>query len=53
MDVIYQLIFLKSFYPVEALLIALALAFLPYVLIRGLAARIMHRWGGAPPHQTS
>ena len=47
MDVIYQLIFLKTFYPVEALIIALVLAFPPYVLIRGLAARIMRRWGGA------
>jgi hypothetical protein len=47
MDVIYQLIFLKTFYPVEALIIALVLAFLPYVLIRGPTARIMRRWGGA------
>jgi hypothetical protein len=47
MDVIYQLIFLKMFYPVEALIIALVLAFLPYVLIRGPVARIMRLWGGA------
>lgn len=52
MDVIYQLIFLKMFYPVEALIIALTLAFLPYVVIRGLAARITRRRGGAAPHQT-
>jgi hypothetical protein len=53
MDVIYQLIFLKTFYPVEALIISLVLAFLPYVLIRGPVARIARRWGGASPHQTS
>jgi len=45
MDVIYQLIFLKVFYPVEALIIALVLAFVPYLVIRGLAARVTRRWG--------
>jgi hypothetical protein len=53
MDVIYQLIVLKTFYPVEALIIALVLAFLPYVVIRGLAAHVTRRLGGASPHQTS
>ncbi|MBA0087348.1 MAG: hypothetical protein HRJ53_20380 [Acidobacteria bacterium Pan2503] len=53
MDVIYQLIFLKTFYPGEALIISLVLAFLPYVLIRGPAARIARRWGGASPRQIS
>jgi hypothetical protein len=53
MDVIYQLIFLKTFYPVESLIIVLVLAFLPYALLRGPVARVAHRWGGASPHQTS
>jgi hypothetical protein len=44
MDVVYQLIVLKTFYPVEALLIAILLAFVPYVLIRGPAARVARRW---------
>jgi hypothetical protein len=35
---------LKTFYPVEALLIAILLAFVPYVLIRGPAARVARRW---------
>jgi hypothetical protein len=49
MDVIYQFIVLKTFYPVEALIIALLFAFVPYLLIRGPAARIARRWyGGAP-----
>jgi len=40
MDVIYQFIVLKTFYPNEALIIALLLAFLPYLIIRGLVLRI-------------
>jgi hypothetical protein len=44
MDVIYQLLVLKMFYPVEALIISLLLAFVPYVLIRGPTERIARRW---------
>jgi hypothetical protein len=40
MDTIYQIIVFKAFYPYEALIIALLLAFLPYLIIRGLASRI-------------
>jgi hypothetical protein len=40
MDVIYQLLVLKTFYPNEALIIALLLAFLPYLIIRGLVLRV-------------
>lgn len=40
MDVIYQLFVLKTFYPNEALVVALLLAFVPYLLIRGLVLRI-------------
>jgi len=43
MDVIYQLIVLKTFYPGEAVIVATALAFVPYVLLRGPIARIA-RW---------
>ena len=48
MDVIYQLIVLRTFYPVEALIIALLLAFVPYLLIRGPITRIVRRWSGGP-----
>lgn len=41
MDVIYQALVLKTFYPAEAAVIALVLAFIPYVVIRGLALRVM------------
>jgi len=53
MSVSAMLSILKAFYPGEALIISLVLAFLPYVLIRGPAARIARRWGGAPPRQIS
>jgi hypothetical protein len=37
------LIVLKTFYPGEAVIVAAALAFVPYVLLRGPIARIA-RW---------
>jgi hypothetical protein len=43
MDAIYQVTELETFYPGEALIIAILLAFLPYVLIRGPVARIARR----------
>ncbi len=49
MDTIYQVIVLKTFYPGEAVIVSLALAFLPYLLLRGPIARIARRQrrGGA------
>ncbi len=44
MDGIYQAIEFKSFHPVEAVIIALLLAFVPYVLLRGLITRAARRW---------
>jgi len=43
MDVIYQLIVLKTFYPGEAVVVAIAIAFFPHLLLRGPIARIA-RW---------
>jgi hypothetical protein len=43
MDAIYQVIVLKTFYPVESVIVALALAFVPYLILRGPIARIA-RW---------
>jgi hypothetical protein len=40
MDVIYQAIVFKTFYPDQALVVALVLAFVPYVIVRGLTRRI-------------
>ncbi len=45
MDATYQFIELKSFYPIEAVIVALVLAFLPYVLLRGPIARAARWWG--------
>lgn len=54
MDVIYQVAFLRAFYPVEALVIALLLAFVPYVVLRGLVTRVARRWrGGTFPQQSA
>ena len=47
MDVIYQLLEYPTFYPAEALLIALLLAFVPYALIRGPVTRIALWWRGS------
>jgi hypothetical protein len=40
MDLIYQLIVLRWFYPLQALIVALVLAFLPYILLRGPVNRV-------------
>ena len=42
-DLVYQIIALRWFYPLEALLVAAILAFLPYLLIRGPVNRIARR----------
>ena len=40
LDAIYQVIELHWFYPGEALLVALILAFIPYIVVRSLANRV-------------
>jgi hypothetical protein len=44
MDAIYQFRVFGTFYPVEALVIALVLAVVPYFLVRGPVTRIAYRW---------
>jgi hypothetical protein len=46
MDVVYQILVFKTFYPDEAVIIAFVLGFLPYVLVRGPMARIARSWHG-------
>jgi hypothetical protein len=41
MDLIYQIMLFKTFYPVESVLIALLLAYVPYLLIRGPVVRVL------------
>jgi hypothetical protein len=44
MDAIYQAFVLKTFYPGEMVLVAILLAFIPYVLLRGPFARLARWW---------
>jgi hypothetical protein len=47
MDTIYQVLALQAFHPNEALIVALLLAFLPYLVVRGLATRLAGKWRGS------
>jgi len=49
LDAFYQIIVLHWFYPGEAVLTALLLAFVPYLLIRGPANRIARWWAFRHP----
>ena len=48
MDVVYQLVFLGEFYPGEAAVIAVLLAFVPYALLRGPIGRVARHWVARP-----
>jgi len=43
LDVIYEIVEFKWVYPIQALIIACALALIPYLVIRGLTTRIVSR----------
>jgi hypothetical protein len=45
-DTVYQYIEFETFHPAEALIIALLLAFVPYLVLRGLVTRVARRWVG-------
>lgn len=50
MDALYQIIVHHWVYPFEAVMVAVILAVLPYVVMRGLVNRILrHRYDGNPP----
>ena len=44
MDAIYQAVVLKTFYPGEMTIVAILLAFIPYLLLRGPFCRMVRRW---------
>ncbi len=48
MDSVYQLVEFESFYPAEAVIVAIVLAFLPYLLLRGPIARVARLWIHGP-----
>jgi hypothetical protein len=43
-DLVYQIIELRWFYPEEAVIVAAILALIPYLLLRGPANRMARRW---------
>jgi hypothetical protein len=45
-DTIYQFSVFKTFYPGEAAIMAILLAFVPYLLLRGPVERVAHWWLG-------
>lgn len=44
MDLVYQVIVFETFHPAEAVLIAILLAFVPYLLLRGPVTRVARWW---------
>jgi hypothetical protein len=40
LDVVYQLLVLKTVYPIQAFAVAVILAIVPYLLLRGIANRV-------------
>jgi len=44
MDVIYQWIVMRWVYPVEVVIVAILLAVVPYLLLRGPVNRLARRW---------
>lgn len=49
LDVVYQFIVLRFVYPGEALVVAIALAIIPYLVFRGLVTRVSRGHRRAPP----
>jgi hypothetical protein len=48
MDMVYQWLEFKTFYPVQAAVIAVLLAFVPYLLLRGPVERVTRHWVARP-----
>lgn len=44
LDVVYQVIVFRWVYPIESIVVAIILAILPYVLLRGLVNRLVRTW---------
>jgi hypothetical protein len=43
-DLIYEIIVFRQFHPLQTLIVAITLALIPYVLLRGPVNRIAQRW---------
>ncbi len=48
MDTVYQWVVFRTFYPAQAAVIAILLAFVPYIVLRGPIARIARHWVASP-----
>jgi hypothetical protein len=48
MDLIYQLIVERWFYPGEAIIVAIVLAVVPYLILRGIVTRLVRRFRRQP-----
>jgi hypothetical protein len=46
---VYQFIEFDTVHPAEAVIIAVLLAFVPYLVLRGLVTRVARRWVGDGP----
>ena len=44
LDIIYQLIVLKTFYLLQTIIVAIALAVVPYIILRGPVTRLVRRF---------
>jgi hypothetical protein len=49
LDVIYQIVVFKWFYFLETLIVAIAVALVPYFLVRGLVNYLTRAWRGPKP----
>lgn len=52
LDVVYQLIVSRWVYPAEVIIVAVVLALVPYLLLRGLVTRIARALRRAGPRET-
>ena len=50
MDLIYQITQFKTFYPVEATIVVLGCALLPYLIARGIVNRVVRWWHDRHSH---
>jgi hypothetical protein len=52
MDLIYQVIVFRWFYPFETLIVAVVLALVPYLVLRGLVTRLAQHRRNKLNHET-
>lgn len=48
LDIVYQIVVFKAFYPGEATIVAILLAVVPYLLVRAPVPRLLGKRGGKP-----